>query len=334
VAPRRNHRASHGHLEGPLPSGADVDRETGLAYGALVTVQLLFATLPVAGKLGLQDLHPTVFVAIRAALGALVLVGLERVVHASPIPGAGDLARLAVYAVFGVVLNQALFMWGLDLTTAVNASLLLTLIPVMTYGVAILAGHEPLDLRRGAGILVALAGVLVLLDPRRFALGAERWLGDVLVLANGLSYAIYLVVSRPILTRLPPLTTIAWIFVFGGAMLVPLALWQAGPGAFLVDGRSAGILAYVILGPTAAVYALNLWALKRVSSSTVAAFIYLQPVAGVLLAWWILDDPVPVRTVLAGALVFAGVALVSLGTDEDPPADAPVDEPGAAADPA
>lgn len=293
-----------------------MDREQAAAYTALVTVQLLFATLPVAMKFGLEELHPTVFVGIRVAAGALILLALERLVHASPLPSMGDLGRLAVYALFGVGLNMVLFVWGLDFSTAVNATLLMTMIPVFTYGVALLAGHEALAAPRAVGILVALAGAFVLLDPRRFSLDDATLVGNLLILANTLAYSIYLVVSRPILSRIPPLTTIAWIFVFGGLMIVPLGLVQAGPSAFLVSQRSAVILAYIILGPTVAVYALNLWALRRVQSSTVAAFIYLQPIVGVALAWWLLGEAVHPRTFLAAALVFVGVGLVTMYSGE------------------
>jgi drug/metabolite transporter (DMT)-like permease len=289
-----------------------VDHERAGAYSALVTVQLLFATLPVAMKFGLEELHPTVFVGMRVAAGALLLVGLERLVHAHPLPAWDDLGRLAVYALFGVVFNMVLYVWGLDLSTAVNAALLMTLIPVFTYGIAVLAGKEAFQGVRASGILVALAGVVVLIDPRGFTLADDNVVGTLLILVNTLSYAIYLVVSRPILTRIPPLTTIAWIFVFGAAIIVPLGWWQAGTEAFLVSGRSALILAYIVLGPTVTVYALNLWALKRVASSTVAIFIYLQPIAGVALAWWLLGEPVHGRTFLAACLVFVGVALVTM----------------------
>jgi drug/metabolite transporter (DMT)-like permease len=294
-----------------------VDRERAGAYSALVTVQLLFATLPVAMKFGLEELHPTVFVGMRVAAGALLLFGLERLVHAHPLPDAGDLGRLAVYAMFGVVLNMVLYVWGLDLSTAVNAALLMTMIPVFTYAIALLAGQEAFQPARALGILVALAGVVVLLDPRSFSLGDDDVLGTLLILMNTLSYAIYLVISRPILARVPPLTTISWIFAFGALVIVPLGWWQAGTQAFLVSGRSALILSYIVIGPTVTVYALNLWALKRVASSTVAVFIYLQPIAGVALAWWLLGEPVDLRTFVAGALVFAGVALVTLFGSEE-----------------
>jgi drug/metabolite transporter (DMT)-like permease len=297
-----------------------VDREQAAAYSALVTVQLLFATLPVAMKFGLEELHPTVFVAIRVAAGAGLLFALERLVHASQIPSVSDLGRLALYAVFGVTLNMVLFVWGLDLSTAVNATLLMTMIPVFTYAIALIAGQEFFAIPRAAGILVALAGVAVLLDPRRFSLGDSTLLGNLLILVNTLAYSIYLVISRPILTRIEPLTAIAWIFLFGAFMLVPLGLFQAGAGAFLVSGRSAIILTYIVIGPTVSVYALNLWALERVASSTVAAFIYLQPIAGVALAWWLLGEPVHARTFVAGALVFAGVGLVTLLDPDSEPA--------------
>lgn len=290
--------------------------ERAPAYAALVTVQLLFATLPVAGKLGLEALHPTVFVAIRISGAALLLVGLERLVHASPMPSVGDLGRLAVYSLFGIVLNQVLFIWGLSLSTAVNAALLLTTIPVFTYAIAVSRGEEVFTGRRAAGIALALSGVVVLQDPRAFSLADDHVIGNALILVNALSYSLYLVISRRILTRIRPLTVTAWVFIFGTIMVVPLALFQAGAGpAWTMAPDTASLMLYVVLGPTVAVYALNLFALSRVRSSTVAVFIYLQPITAVLLAAWILDEAVPTRTLVAGALVFAGVALVTLGRD-------------------
>lgn len=283
------------------------------AYLALVAVQLLFAALPVAGKVALGSLEPTVFVAIRVVGAALLLVALAWLVHRPELPSPSDLARLAIFAIFGVVLNQVLFIIGLDFTTAVNTSLLLTVIPVFTYLIALAMGAERIDLQRAAGILVAMGGVLVLLDPRRFDLSDEFLVGNLLILANTLAYSFYLVISRPILSRIEPLTVIAGVFTFGAAMVVPLALWQAPDvAAWQLEGRTAGVMAFVILGPTVSVYALNLFALARVPSSTVAAFIYLQPVTGVLLAAWLLGEAVPTRTILAGALVLLGVALVTL----------------------
>lgn len=295
----------------PLPGG--VDRQAAGAYAALMGAQLLFATWPIVGKVGLRDIHFLPFATARMVGAAVVLAGLMWVLGRPKLPSPGDLGRLAVYAVFGIVINQVIFLWGLSMTTATNAALLLTSIPVFTYLMALVAGHEAWSWRRGMGIAVALAGVLVLLDPANFSLADDHLVGNALILVNALSYAFYLVISRPILQRVEPLTVTAWLFIFGSLMVLPLTLMTTGTAPLMELSPFLWlILAYVILGPTVGTYVLNLVGLSRVASSTVAVFIYVQPVATVLMAWGLLDETLRIVHLVAGALVLAGVGLVTL----------------------
>lgn len=294
-----------------LPGG--VDRQAAGAYAALMGAQLLFATWPIVGKVGLRDIHFLPFATARMAGAAVVLGGLMWAVGRPKLPAPGDLGRLAVYSVFGIVINQVIFLWGLSMTTATNAALLLTTIPVFTYLMALVAGHEVWSWRRGLGIAVALAGVLFLLDPANFSLADDHLVGNLLILTNALSYAFYLVISRPILQRVEPLTATAWLFIFGSLMVIPLTLTTTGTAPLMeLSPLLWLILAYVVLGPTVGTYVLNLVALSRVASSTVAVFIYVQPVATVLMAWGLLGETLRTVHLVAGALVLAGVGLVTL----------------------
>ncbi|MDX1612111.1 MAG: DMT family transporter, partial [Candidatus Thermoplasmatota archaeon] len=266
-----------------------MERDQLTAYGALVGAQLLFATLPVAGKFGLDQVHFLVFSLVRMS-GAAVLLAVGVMVFLRPkLPAWADVGRLGVYALFGIVINQILFLWGLSLTTATNAALIITTIPVITYAMAVAFGDERLDVRRGIGILVALSGVLVLLDPRGADLSNEHLWGNLLVLVNSVSYGLYLVISRPMLQKLHPLTMTAWLFVLGTLVTWPIALlvvgWPGTTATWSISREAWLVLGYIVLGPTVGTYAFNLTALSRLSSSTVAAFIYLQPVVGVFLAW-------------------------------------------------
>lgn len=332
-------RSVGGNLHGRLPltaavaqdpaageTIAGIDRHAAGAYAALVGAQLLFATWPIVGKVGLRDIHFLPFAMARMVGAAVVLAGLLWVLGRPKLPAPGDLGRLAIYSVFGIVINQVIFLWGLSMTTATNAALLLTTIPVFTYLMALVAGHEPWAWRRGLGIAVALAGVLLLLDPANFSLADDHLVGNLLILTNALSYAFYLVISRPILRRVEPLTATAWLFIFGSLMVVPLTLMTEGAGPLLeLTPVLWLILAYVVLGPTVGTYVLNLVALSRVASSTVAVFIYVQPVATVLMAWGLLGETLRTVHLLAGGLVLAGVGLVTLHRR---PAGAPVPAEG------
>lgn len=297
--------------EGLLPGG--IDRHAAGAYAALMGAQLLFATLPIIGKVGLRDIHFLIFAGVRMVGAALILGALLWILGRPKLPAPGDLARLGLYSVFGIIVNQVIFLWGLSLTTATNAALLLTTIPVFTYAIALVAGHEAWSWRRGLGIAVALSGVMLLLDPASFSLADDHLVGNLLILVNALSYALYLVISRPILERVEPLTATTWLFIFGSIVVAPLALVTQGTAPVIeLTPMLWLLLGYAVLGPTVGTYVLNLVALSRVASSTVAVFIYIQPVATVLMAWGLLGETVRTIHLLAGALVLAGVGLVTL----------------------
>src|SRR5262249_25064875 len=135
-------------------------------------------------------------------VGAAVALAAWQLARRKGRPARGDLPRLALYAFFGIVLNQVLFAEGLARTTPSHSAILNSLIPVMTLGIAILAGKERPTWTRVAAIAVSFASVLVLLRAERFRLDDRLVVGDLLTLANGASFSLYLVISRDAMRRL------------------------------------------------------------------------------------------------------------------------------------
>lgn len=279
---------------------------------ALVAVQVLFGGLGVAAKLVFPFVPPLALALCRLAAGAAILFALERVLVRSPLPSGRDLATFAVFALLGVVLNQGLYLAGLQLTTATDAILLIATIPAFTLLVAVLLRRETTTWVTVAGLALSFAGVGVLVGGSGFDLHGAAVLGDLMVAANALSYSVYLVVSRPSLARHDPLTLISWVFLLGTVEMAVVAL----PQLLAADWSGMtpvawGAFAYVLLGGSVLTYGLNTWALRHVSASRVASFVYLQPVVGAFLAWLILDEPLGWRVFASGALIFAGVALAN-----------------------
>ncbi|RMF85921.1 MAG: EamA family transporter [Nitrospirae bacterium] len=194
-------------------------------------------------------------------------------------------------------------------------------IPVFAAAAAVLLGVERPTWRRAAGIALAVAGALVMLGPAGLELGAASTLGNLLVLLNCLSYSLFLVLQRPLLERLGALTVIAWSFLFGGAGVALVAapwlarLEPAAWGSPLWAG-----LAYIALVPTALNYALNTWAVSRSTPSLVAAYTTLQPLAAATLAALFLGERPGWPHLAGGALIAAGLALVSRAQDGGAPA--------------
>lgn len=283
---------------------------------ALFMVQIMFGTWPIFGKIALRALPPTALVAFRVSGATIAFLILQKVMGSFPAIRRRDYARLLLYSLLGVVLNQFLFVKGLSYTTVVNATLLGTTIPIFTLLVCLLLGLDRVSLRRIFGIILAAAGVIYLVDPMRADFSANTTLGNILIIANSLSYGAYIAISKDMLKRYGALTVITWIFIFGTAFTLPVGVWSI-TGNESVQNAGALIwltVLYIILVPTVGAYYLNGWALARVEPSTVAVYIYLQPLIAFMLAPLLLNEPLNSRTWIAALLIFAGVAIVSRRT--------------------
>src|SRR5215211_4143556 len=120
---------------------------------ALLAVQVVFGTWPILGKVALRVVPSTGLVAVRVGGAAVAFALLARAKGRIPVPRRADLARLALYSLLGVVLNQFLYVKGLSLSTAVNAALLNATIPVFTLLISALLGYERLTARSCVGTL-------------------------------------------------------------------------------------------------------------------------------------------------------------------------------------
>jgi drug/metabolite transporter (DMT)-like permease len=290
-------------------------RNRSAPHLALVAVQLIFGTWPIVAKVALRVLPSTGLVAFRIAGAAVALLALLRMRGRVVVPRRADLARLALYSLLGVVLNQFLFVKGLALSTVVNSTLLGTAIPVSTLVVGAALGYERLTIRSALGTLIAAAGVVYLIDPFRADLAGDKTLGNVLLVANTIAYGSYIAISQDVFRRYGALTSITWVFVlgcvvavpFGGYYLSDVPLQNLSPHVWLA-------VAYIILVPTVGAYYLNAWALERVAPSTVAVYVYLQPLIAYAVAPLFLgaEELWTARTFVAAALIFAGVAVVTL----------------------
>lgn len=278
---------------------------------ALVFVQLFFGLFPVFGKLAMVGFAPMSVASWRVLVGAAALALVATLAHgrAMLVP-LGDLVRLQVCAWLGVVLNMVLFLEGLQRSTAVNAGLLVATIPVFTFSIAIAVRQERFDLRRGAGILLAFAGVALLFAQRGPEFTHDTLVGNAMMALNAFCYSIFLVISRPLLGRHPPLVVIAWVFVLS-TWSVPFFLREAPMVPDGVQGAAWASLGYVLVFPTVLSYLLNTYALSKVSASTTAVFIFLQPIIAATGGVLILGERLLPITLVSAATILAGVWLVA-----------------------
>jgi drug/metabolite transporter (DMT)-like permease len=295
---------------------------TWATHAALLIVQIAFASQAVEAKLAMlpraqggEGIVPEALAMVRMVGAALFF---QAAVFSSRRAGkAPPLARLPVkkhaivagLALLGVAANQALFLAGLRVSSPFVVTLLSATIPVFAAALAVLFRREAASVRTGAGIVLALSGVLWLIGLGR-AGQVDR--GAILVALNSLSYAAYVVFSRNIVLELGALRFMAWLFTYGALLFAPLgagALVQQIP---LLEPRGWWLLAFIVAVPTIVAYSLNAWALARSTPTMVTIYIYLQPLFAALLAWLQLGYAVSSRAGVAALLILGGVAVTTL----------------------
>jgi len=279
----------------------------------LIAVQFCFGVFPIVGKIALRGFEPRAVLVWRLAVGSIVLLAIAAARHGRAVlPSGKDLAQLFGLSILGVILNQLLFLEGLKRSTAVNAGLLITVIPVATTAIAVALGREVLTRRRTIGMALSVAGVAALFLHRGADVGGERLKGDLFITINAISYSFYLVLAKPVLMRLPQLVVVAWLFLFG-LFLVP---WFARDVAWVPDGATQEqwlALVGVLLFPTVLAYLLNTIVLSRTHASTTAAYVMLQPFISAALGIVLLGERPGLEVAFTAVCVLLGLWLVSLG---------------------
>jgi len=178
--------------------------------------------------------------------------------------------------------------------------------------VGAIAGFERLTWLKIAGIIVAAIGVIILLDPRKASFSSQTTLGDLCIVINCLAYGIYVATSKSVITRNGTFRSMMWVFIFGALVCLPLgAVSLSRIDLAAVPTYVWWVTLYIAVGATASPYLLNAWALQKVDPSTVAVYVYLQPLIGFSLAVIFLGENLNVAFGIAAVFVFAGVFMVT-----------------------
>ena len=296
-----------------------------LAHLALVAVALIYGCNYLVAKGLMPDLvGPSGFIVLRV-IGGGGLFWLVRLVMSSrgtwEVIQRKDMLRLLACGATGVAANQLLFFNGLNATSPVNASIIMTVNPVLVLVISSVMLGTAITARKLLGIFIGGGGAvaLLLLSAQQESLHTS-WQGDLMVLLNAASYGFYLVLVKPLMAKYKPLTVIAWVFAFGALFVLPIGWSQAAAIDWSVfnDAHWQGV-AYVVIATTFLAYLLNIFALRHVQPTVVSVYIYLQPLLATGLSWWVSQHgganytaDLNGLTVLCAVAIFAGVALVSL----------------------
>lgn len=265
-------------------------------------------------------LSPNVFILFRV-VGATALFWLVRMMVVKEKVHRKDLLLLATCGLFGVAINQLFFFHGLNLSSSINSGIIMALNPIMVVILSYLILKEKVTNTRVIGILLGAMGAILLTLKGGTGKG-DSMLGDLFLFINAASYAIYLVIAKPLMKKYSPLTVITYVFTFGTiyVLLFPPTITELFDTNFQIIPLSAWIkIAYVIVGVTFMTYLLTMYGLKYLSPSVSSAYIYLQPVLVMFFAYslsaiGIADDytgTITLEKIFYMIIIFIGVYITS-----------------------
>lgn len=291
------------------------------AHLALFMVNALYGVNHVVAKGVMPEyLKPNAFIFLRVA-GAVALFWIVKLLFARERVERKDILSLALCALFGVAINQLFFFHGLSLTSAINSGIIMTVNPILVVILSFFILKEGFTFRRTTGILLGAGGAILLTLTAGTGKG-DSLLGDMFIFINAGSYALYLVLVKPLMNKYSALTVSTWVFTFG--LLFVCLFPPTLPELFSTDfaampAKVIGVIVFVIVGVTFLTYLLTVYGLKQVSPSVSSAYIYLQPVLVMVFAMlfaalhWTPDYTQAITWEKTGymLLIFTGVYLTS-----------------------
>ena len=280
---------------------------------ALFAAQIIYAlNYSVAKGLmpGFISPIPLVFSRI---IGAMILFWLLSLVVKTQKVERTDMKKLAGLALFGVVINQVFFIWGLSRTTPINSSIIMISNPVLVFVITLIILKERARQSQVTGLLLAIIGALLILRYKgNFEVGTETLAGDLMTLVNSASWAFFIVMVKPIMVKYDTVTVMRWLFLFGSIYMLPIGLRETLEANWAAFTTSAWLaLGFVVIATTFFAYLLNLYGLQTLSTNTVSAYIYLQPFLASVFAIVMGKDHMDPIKIISGILIISGLYLVN-----------------------
>jgi len=224
-----------------------------------------------------------------------------------------DFPRIVAAALFGVALNMLTFFKGLSYTSPIMGAVLMVTTPMIVLILSAIIMKERMQKRKMFGIILGLAGTITLILYGKSMVNAPNaTLGNLLVFINAVSYGFYLILVKKLMDKYNAFTFVKWIYTFGFIMVLPFGWnefhaieWTAIPTDIFWK------IGFVVIFSTFLTYLLNLVSMRELKPTTVAVFIYLQPLFATIFAVSLGKDELNMVKLLSAVLIFAGVYLVT-----------------------
>ena len=226
-----------------------------------------------------------------------------------------DWHRLIACSFLGMVINMLAFFKGLELSTPVNSSVIITISPIIVFIFSAILLKEKIQFLKTIGIISGFIGAVILvLYTSKTGINAPNIpLGNVLFIVNSFAYGLYLVLVKPLIEKYNIITLLKWLFLLAVFLNLPVTFneFVSVKWADLPIKDAVFPMLFVVVGTTFCTYLFNAYALRTLSPSTVSSFIYLQPIVGIVYAVSTKSDTLSLVSVTGMILIFIGIYLVT-----------------------
>ena len=224
-----------------------------------------------------------------------------------------DFPRIICAAFFGVALNMLSFFKGLTLTSPISASVIMVSTPMIVLVLSAIIIKERMRKRMVFGIVLGLIGTaFLILYGKSVGSATNASLGNFLVFVNASSYGLYLVLVKKLMDKYNAFTFVKWVYLIGFLMVLPFG-WDDFYAVkwALLPMDIYWKIGFVVVFSTFLTYLLNLLSMKELKPTTIAVFVYLQPVFATVFAISLGKDELTWVKIISAIFIFTGVYLVT-----------------------
>ena len=286
-------------------------RKWALVAATLVSI-IYGVTFTIAKDVMPKYVQPFGFITMRVG-GSVLLFWLISFFGPKEKIAKEDFPRIVAAALFGVALNMLTFFKGLSYTSPIMGAVLMVTTPMIVLVLSAFIMKERMKKRKVLGLLLGLTGTITLILYGKSVVNAPNaTLGNLLVFINAVSYGFYLILVKKLMDKYNAFTFVKWIYTFGFLMVLPFGWnefhsidWSNLPTAIFWK------IGFVVVFSTFLTYLLNLVSMRELKPTTVAVFIYLQPLFATLFALFLGKDHLTWIKIISAILIFTGVFLVT-----------------------
>lgn len=227
----------------------------------------------------------------------------------------GDFWRIGLASFIGLFVPQYTFLVAITMTTAIDTAIIGTFSPIFTMIIAAIALKEPITAKKAGGVAISFGGILFLIFNSVLSSNGvtqTRTLGIILLLMNSLSFAAYLGIFKPMISRYNVITFMKWMFPWALAISLPFSFRDLVTTNYTaIPANVVWEIGFLVFFATFIAYFLVPIGQKRIRPTLVSMYSYLQPIIATIFAIIAGMDLITWQKILATALVVSGVIIVN-----------------------